>query len=301
MRVAANGIEIEYELHGATAGAPCQRAAPMLFIMGLGMQLTAWPDDLLKALGDKGFRSITFDNRDIGLSTKFDAAGVPNMLLAGMQHALGLSIRAPYLLSDMAQDALGLLDALNITKCHIVGASMGGMIAQHLAASAPERVASLSLIMTTSGARGLPGPAMKARRALLSRPASSDVEARIAHAVGIWRVIGSPGYPASDAELRAKVERGIRRSYYPPGTARQLVAVVASGDRTPLLSRISAPTLVLHGRDDPLVPAPCGVDLAQKIPGATLELFDGMGHDMPHALIPRLAELIAANARQAAV
>ena len=301
MRVAANGIEIEYELHGAAAGAPGQRAAPMLFIMGLGMQLTAWPDDLLKALGDKGFRSITFDNRDIGLSTKFDAAGVPNMWVAGMQHALGLSIRAPYLLADMANDALGLLDALKISKCHIVAASMGGMIAQHLAASAPERVASLSLIMTTSGARGLPGPTMQARRALLSRPASSDVEARIAHAAGIWRVIGSPGYPASDAELRAKVERGIRRSYYPPGVARQLVAVLASGDRTPLLPRISAPTVVLHGRADPLVPVACGIDLAQKIPGATIELFDGMGHDMPAALIPRLAGLIAANARQAAV
>jgi pimeloyl-ACP methyl ester carboxylesterase len=290
MRVATNGIEIECELHGAAS------AVPMLFIMGLGMQLTAWPDDLLKALGDKGFRPITFDNRDIGLSTKFDTAGMPNLLSAAMRQMVGLKVRSPYLLSDMANDALGLLDALNISKCHIVGASMGGMIAQHLAAAAPERVQSLSLIMTTSGARGLPGPAMKARRALLSRPASSDVEARIAHAVGIWRVIGSPGYPATDAELRAKVERGIRRSYYAPGVARQLVAVVASGDRTPLLPQISAPTVVLHGRDDPLVPVACGVDLAQKIGGATLELFDGMGHDMPAALIPRLAELITANA-----
>lgn len=295
MRVGANGIEIEAELHGPADG------MPMLLIMGLGMQLTAWPEEFLKALGDKGFRAITFDNRDIGLSTHFDSAGMPNLLVAAMRQMMGLSIRSPYLLSDMAADALGLLDALEIERCHVVGVSMGGMIAQHLAVAAPARVRSLSLIMTSSGARHLPGPAPAARRALLSRPRNPhDVESRIAHAAGIWRVIGSPAYPLSEAEARAKVERGIRRNYHPQGVARQLVAVVASGDRTPLLGRIAAPTLVLHGRADPLVPAACGIDLANKIPGAQLDLIEGMGHDLPAQLIPRIAEAIASNTACAA-
>ena len=290
MRVTANGIEIEYELHGAPTG------VPMLLIMGLGMQLTAWPDELLKALVDKGFRPIVFDNRDIGLSTKYDSAGMPNLVVAGIRQLLGLSIRSPYLLSDMAADALGLLDALNIARCHVVGVSMGGMIAQHLAAAAPARVQSVSLIMTSSGARKLRGPTAKARRALLSGPQGNDDEARITHAAGIWRVIGSPAYPQSDAQLRERVGRGVRRSYYPPGVARQLVAVAASGDRSAILPAISAPALVLHGRDDPLVPVACGIDLAKKIRGAQLELIEGMGHDLPPELIPRIAASIAANA-----
>ena len=295
MRVAANGIEIECELHGPPNG------APLLLIMGLGMQLTAWPDELLKALGDKDFRPVTFDNRDIGLSTKLDAAGMPNLVVAGLRQMIGLPLRSAYLLSDMAKDALGLLDALNIPTCHVAGVSMGGMIAQHLAVMAPARVQSLALIMTTSGARSLPGPTMRARRALLSRPAASNVEARITHAMGIWRVIGSPAYPATDEELRAKLGRSIRRSYCPPGMARQLVAVAASEDRTALLARVTAPTLVLHGRDDPLVPVECGIDLAKKIAGAQLEVIDGMGHDMPAELIPRLAASIVANAARAAL
>ena len=295
MRVAANGLEIECEVSGDAA------AEPMLLIMGLGMQLTAWPDEFLKALVDKGFRPITFDNRDIGLSTKLDATGMPNLLAAGMLNALGLPIRAPYLIRDRANDAVGLLDALHIERCHVVGVSMGGMIAQQLAAMSPARVRSLALVMTTSGARRLPGPTARARRALLSRPRNPhDVESRIDHAMGIWRMIGSPAYPVSDEALRAKVGRSVRRSYHPQGVARQLVAVAASGDRSPLLARISAPTLVLHGRDDPLVPVACGVDLANKIPGARLEVVDGMGHDLPLPLIPGFAASIAANCARAA-
>ena len=251
MRVAANGIELECEVHGEAAG------RPLLLIMGLGMQFTAWPDDLLKALVTKGFRPITFDNRDVGRSSKMDAAGVPNVLIAGMMNALGLPVRSSYLLADMARDAIGLLDALHVERCDVVGVSMGGMIAQELAALAPQRVRSLALIMTSSGARRLAGPTARARRALLSRPRDPrDVESRIDHAVAIWRVIGSPGYPVDDAALRERVGRGVRRSYYPPGVVRQLVAVAASADRTPLLRRLTVPTLVLHGRDDPLVPVP---------------------------------------------
>ena len=295
MRVAANGLELECEVVGDAA------AAPILLIMGLGMQLTAWPDDFLKALVGKGLRPIVFDNRDSGLSTKLDAAGMPNLLAAGMLTALGLPIRSAYRIADMANDALGLLDALHFERCHVVGVSMGGMIAQHLAAMHPGRVRSLAFVMSTSGARRLPGPTARARRALLSRPRNPrDVESQIDHAMGIWRMIGSPGFPVSDEDLRVRVGRSVRRSYYPQGVARQLVAVAASGDRTPLLGRIAAPTLVLHGRDDPLVPVACGIDLAGKIPGAQLELIDGMGHDLPHPLIDRLADLIAANCARAA-
>ena len=296
MRLAANGLELECEVRGA-AGAP-----PVLLIMGLGMQLTAWPDDLLTALVDQGLRPITFDNRDIGLSSKLDASGVPNLLTAGLRNMLGLPIRAPYLIADMARDASGLLDALGVDRCHVVGVSMGGMIAQQLAAMQPARVRSLTLIMTTSGARYLPGPTARARRALLSRPKRPhDVESRIDHAMGIWRMIGSPGYPVADEVLRAKVDRSVRRSYHPPGVARQLVAVVASGDRSPLLGKIVAPTLVLHGREDPLVPLACGQDLAQKISGARIEVIDGMGHDLPLPLLADFAGRIAANCARAAI
>ena len=290
MRVAANGIELECEVHGDAAG------RPLLLIMGLGMQLTAWPDELLKALVAKGFRPITFDNRDVGLSSRMEAAGVPNMLVAGMMNALGLPVRSSYLLADMARDAAGLLDALQVERCDVVGVSMGGMIAQEFAALEPQRVRSLSLIMTSSGARRLAGPTARARRALLSRPRDpGDVESRIDHAVSIWRVIGSPGYPVDDAALRERVGRSVRRSYYPHGVMRQLVAVAASGDRTPRLGGLKMPTLVLHGRDDPLVPVACGMDLAGKIPDAQLDIIDGMGHDLPPGLIPRIADGIAAN------
>ena len=295
MRVATNGIEVECELHGNAAG------RPLLLIMGLGMQLTAWPDDLLKSLVAKGFRPITFDNRDVGLSSKLDAAGVPNLLVAGMMSALGLPVRSSYLLADMARDAIGLLDALHIEQCGVVGVSMGGMIAQELAALAPQRVRSLALIMTSSGARRLAGPTASARRALLSRPRDPhDVESRIDHAVAIWRVIGSPGYPVADASLRERVGRGVRRSYSPQGVMRQLVAVAASGDRTTLLRNLAVPTLVLHGRDDPLVPVACGADLAGKIAGAQLEIIEGMGHDLPPGLIARIADSIAANGSRTA-
>ena len=294
MQVAANGLTFEVEMHGSQGG------IPLLLIMGLGMQLTAWPEELLTSLVDKGFRPITFDNRDIGLSSRMDARGMPNLVAAGIRHALGWKIRAPYLIADMADDVAGLLDALRISSCHVVGVSMGGMIAQHLAAAYAARVRSLALIMTSSGARHLPGPTVRARRALLSRPRDTKtVEGRVEHGIKIWRVIGSPGFPVSEAMLRTKVERSVRRSYYPPGVARQLVAIAASGDRSHMLSGIHAPTLVMHGREDPLVPLACGLDLARKIRDARLEVLDGMGHDLPPALLPHIAELIAANAARA--
>jgi pimeloyl-ACP methyl ester carboxylesterase len=191
------------------------------------------------------------------------------------------------------------MDALGLESAHVMGVSMGGMIAQLVAATAPRRVRSLSLLMTTSGARSLPGPSFKARAAMLSRPQGRGFDALVEHAMGIWKIIGSPGYPPDPAALRARVEHSIRRAYYPQGLARQLVAVMASGDRSAMLERISAPTLVVHGREDPLVPMACGVDLARKIRGARLEIIDGMGHDMPVPLAQQLADLVAGNCRAA--
>lgn len=289
MQIRSNGLDLEAEIHGAPD------AMPVLMIMGLGMQLISWPPELIEALAANGLRPIVFDNRDVGLATKFDAWGRPNLVKVSLQHALRLPIRAPYLLSDMARDALGVLDALGIECAHVVGVSMGGMIAQLLAGLAPTRIGALTLIMTTTGSRKLPGPTMAARRALLSRPAGSDIDALVDHGVRVWRTIGSPRYPASDESLRARVERSIRRAWHPQGVARQLVAVSASGDRSALVARITQPTLVIHGRGDPLVPAACGVDLAAKIPAARLELIEGMGHDMPIPLVPNLAQLIAAH------
>ena len=294
MQIKANGLTLEVEVSGPADG------EPILLIMGLGMQLTAWPDALLQALAGRGFRTIVFDNRDIGLSTHFDAWGRPNLGIASIRLAFGMRIRTPYLLADMARDAMGVLDALQLDRVHVLGVSMGGMIAQHLAVDAPARVKNLTLMMTTSGARHLPGPTLRARRALLSRPGARNIDGLVEHSMRVLRAIGSTAYPNDDATLRARLERSIRRSYHPQGMARHLVAVAASGDRSPLLSRITHPTLVIHGRDDPLVPVACGIDLANQIPGARLELIDGMGHDLPPGLVPRLAELVISHCAQRA-
>jgi len=267
--------------------------------MGLGMQLTAWPDELVALLVQRGFRVIRFDNRDIGLSEGFDHAGMPNLVQAGMRHALGLAITPPYHLRDMAHDALGVLDALGIRRAHVCGASMGGMIAQHLAAHHPHRVSSLTLIMTASGARRVSQPGWRVRQAMLSRPRSRDLNDVVAHMESLWALIGSPAHRPDPQRLRQRLEATVRRAYRPAGSARQLMAILADGDRTPLLGRITAPTAVIHGAVDPLVPPAAGQDLANKIGGATLDLVPGMGHDLPDALLPRLAAGIGAAARRA--
>jgi pimeloyl-ACP methyl ester carboxylesterase len=293
MKVRANDLMIEVDDQGP-------RDAPVvLLVMGLGMQLTGWPDELVALLVAQDFRVVRFDNRDAGLSDGFDHAGVPSIPLNALRHFLRLPIRAPYALKDMAADAVGVLDALGIPKAHIVGASLGGMICQHIAAGWPERVASLALIMTTSGSRRLPGPTMVARRALLSQPADREAETLIAHSIGIFTTIGSPGYRPTPAEIRERVVASISRASRPQGSARQLLAIAADGDRTPLLARIRAPTQVIHGVADPLVPVANGRDLVERIRGALGDFIDGMGHDLPQPLLGRISEAIAANARRA--
>lgn len=290
MRVAANGLEFEVEIDGA-ADAPA-----VLLIMGLGMQLVAWPPALVRALVDAGYRVIRFDNRDIGLSSK-TTEPVKNFLLQTIRHRLGMAVRAPYTLRAMVEDTRGLLDALAIDRCHVVGVSMGGMIAQGLAAHAPERVATLTSIMSTSGARGLKQPSLKTSLAILSRPASSDRDVLIAHFAKLFRMIGSPGFPTTEAELRERIALGLDRSYYPLGSVKQIAAVLASGDRSEELKLITTPTLVIHGRDDPLVPLDHGEDTARKIRGARLEVIDGMGHDLAPGVVARIMPLVVAFLR----
>jgi len=247
----------------------------------------------------RGFRVIRFDNRDIGLSQSFDSAGVPNLALDSLRFALGLRVRSAYTLSDMATDSVAVLDVLGIEKAHICGASMGGMIAQRVAARYPQRVKSLTLMMTSSGARRLPGPSLKVRGALISRPKDQRLETIVEHYVNLYGLIGSPAYPAGKDYLRERFTRSVRRSYRPAGTARQMVAIAADGDRTPLLGTLRPPTHVIHGAADPLVPVAAGRDLGARIPGATLDVIDGMGHDLPKELWPRFVAGIAGVAARA--
>ena len=295
MKIKANGIDIEVEdtaeINPQDTDAYTRPA--VLLIMGLGMQLVAWPPQLIDALVDAGFRVIRMDNRDIGLSQNFDHLGKPNILWAGLKYKLGCKVRALYSLEDMAQDALGVLSALGVDRAHVVGVSMGGMIAQRVAIAAPHRVLSLTSIMSSSGAKGLPQAKPEVGRVLLSRPASADPEAVVDHYIKMFKAIGSPAYPVPEPELRERILLGFERSYHPEGTLRQMLAIVADTQRAALLSKITSPTLVLHGRADPLVPYATGEDTAARIPGARLVGFDGMGHDLPaEPLALMLDELI---------
>ncbi len=298
MKIRANGIDIEVEdtaeINPHDTDAYTRPA--VLLIMGLGMQLVAWPPQLVEALVDAGFRVIRMDNRDIGLSQHFDHLGKPNLILAGIKYKLGLRVRPPYTIEDMAHDALGVLDALGVTRAHIIGVSMGGMVAQRVAIAAPGRVLSLTSIMSSSGAKGLPQARREVTRVLLSRPASDAPDAVVNHYVRLFKTIGSPAYPIPESEMRERIARGVQRSYHSAGVLRQMLAIVSDITRAQQLSRITSPTLVLHGRADPLVPYAHGEDTAQRIPGARLIGFDGMGHDLPpepvalmlDALIPHL-------------
>ena len=293
MKISANGLSIEVDDQGLQGG------EPVLLIMGLGMQLLGWPDELVQKLVTRGFRVIRFDNRDIGLSQGFDHLGVPSVPMAAIRYALHLPVKAPYRIADMAEDACGVLDALGIASAHVCGASMGGMIAQHLAVRHPRRVRSLTLLMTTSGSRKLPQAQARVRRALLARPRSNQPADVVAHLEKLLGVIGSPAWPPEPQALRERLDRMVRRAWRPAGTVRQLVAVVADGDRSPMLSGIAAPTRVIHGEADPLVPPEAGRDLARRIAGAELDLVQGMGHDLPQQVLDRLADGIATNAARA--
>ncbi|MEP2236122.1 MAG: alpha/beta fold hydrolase [Alteripontixanthobacter sp.] len=289
----ANGLTLEYETFGD------EQNPPLLLVMGLGAQMTLWPLELIEALVERGFHVIRYDNRDIGLSQKFDGAKIPNIALTVLMARIGLTPRTPYTLGDMADDAVGLLDSLGIDKAHIVGASMGGMIAQHIASTHAERTLSLCSIMSTTGHRKLPPADKEAIRVLTKRPESTDMDVLIEHGLKISRTIGSPAYPAEESRLRQRIRGDMERSIYPEGMQRQLAAILADGDRRAQISGITAPTLVLHGEDDPLVPLSGGQDTAAHIPGAKLHTIPGMGHDLPLELVDEVADAIAGNAQGA--
>jgi pimeloyl-ACP methyl ester carboxylesterase len=267
----------------------------LLLVMGLGMQMLAWDEEFCELLVAEGFHVVRFDNRDVGLSSKIGGKRVN--LTAGL---VGMTGSAAYTLDDMDSDTVGLLDELEIDRAHLVGASMGAMISQQVAGRHPERVLSLTSIMAGTGRRSLGTiPRPDILRLLLREPASTR-EAFIDQTVEMFGRIGSPGYPGDEARLRDRIGRSYDRSFEPEGTARQLMAILASGNRRRELARITAPTLVIHGADDRLVPAAAGRDVASTIPGARLELIEGMGHDLPPELWPQFVSLIAEHAGAAA-
>jgi pimeloyl-ACP methyl ester carboxylesterase len=293
-QVQANGIAIEYESFGRESD------PAILMIMGFAAQLTMWPVAFCKGLAERGFRVIRFDNRDIGKSTHLANLGTPNVPEAMMKMMSGQPVTAPYQLDDMAKDSVSLLDALGIANAHIVGASMGGMIAQLVAAKHPKHTRSLVSIMSTTGNRSLPQAKPEAMAAITVPPASDSREDRIAAGMKAWRVIGSPGFPATDDELRESVTESVDRvPYDPAGVARQLLAIVAAPPRNDMLKNVTCPALVIHGADDPLVPVEGGKDTAASIPGCKLVIVPGMAHDFTEALVPIYLEHVGGFVTQA--
>jgi pimeloyl-ACP methyl ester carboxylesterase len=284
---AVGPVDIVYE----TIGDPSD--PPMLLVMGLGMQLIHWDLELCERLAERGFHVIRFDNRDAGLSTKIDAP-VPNVmaLMAGMR------AKVPYLLTDLAGDAFGLLDHLGIERAHVVGTSMGGMIAQQMAIQTPERVLSLASIMSTTGDRVVGTPKLRVW-SVLTRRAPNDRDAYTEYFTRVFRMIGSPAYRPDDERVRELAGATYDRGHHPAGTARQLAAVLASGSRTAALRELDVPAVVIHGEADPLLPVRGGRATARAIPGAELITIPGMGHDLPKELWPTFVDAIARNAERA--
>ena len=292
--VTANGIQIEYDTFGDSS------SPAILLIAGNGAQIYFWDAEFCELLVKKGLFVIRFDNRDAGLSTKFDEAGIPDFQATIKAAMAGRPVESAYSLDDMADDAACLLNALGIKKAHICGASMGGMIAQVIAYRHPKHVLSLTSIMSTTGNPDLPQGKPEALAAVLA-PAPAKREEYVEHMMNVWRRIWSPGFPFEEARARTFIENSYDRSYYPQGAVRQNIAIIASGDRRSLLSSIKVPTLVIHGADDPLIPVEGGKDTAQVIPGARLFIINGMGHDMPKGVWVKIVTAISQHIMQANV
>ena len=287
----ANGLTIEYDTFGDPSG------DPVLLIMGLGTQMIAWSPDFCNALVERGHYVIRFDNRDIGLSTKFEGAKAPGRLRYVIHHFLHVSLHAPYTLEDMADDAAGVLDALGIGSAHVVGASMGGMIAQLLTINHPARVKSLVSLMSSSGDSRLPRARPDVVEHIFNkRPNTGDANEMLEHLLKSAQLLGSPAYARSPDEWRELITMSVQRSFYPMGFVRQMAAIVNDGSRVQRLTAIERPTLVIHGSEDPLIPVEHGIDTAKHIKGAKLEIIEGMGHDIPPQLVDQLTALIADHA-----
>lgn len=283
---AVHGIQIEYDAHGDPSN------PPLLLVMGLGGQLIAWDERLVAGLVERGFYVIRFDNRDVGLSTWFDEAGVPDIASA----AAGGAVPQPaYSLSDMAGDAAGLMSFLDIPAAHVVGVSMGGMIAQCLVLEHWARALSLVSIMSSTGDPAVGAPRPDVVEELFMGPVATDRESFVDAAVRASKLIGSPGFAFREDEIRAHAGTAFDRAFHPAGTARQTVAVVGAPDRTPALRELSCPTLVIHGEDDPLIDPSGGEATAAAIADAELWTVPGMGHDLPVELFEPLADRISSH------
>ena len=285
MRASANGIEIEYDTF-------VDRTHPaMVLVMGLSMQMIAWDERFCAELASRGFFVVRFDNRDVGLSTHMKGAPVPNIpAILGGDHA-----SVSYSLEDMARDTVGLMDALGIDSAHVAGLSMGGMIAQCLAIHHAPRVRSLASIMSTTGDPSV-GEAKPEVLMELLKPSPPDRDAYLAYGIGLWRMIGSPGFPFDEVATRELVGRAFDRAYDPMGVARQIAAIASARDRTPALREVRAPAVVVHGAADPLIAPSGGEATARAIPGAELHVVPGMGHDLPRDVWPRVIDALATNA-----
>ena len=284
----ANGLRLAYQEFGDS------KDPVILLVAGLYNQMVRWPVKLCELLVSHGYRVIRFDNRDIGLSDKMHGVKAPGLFRLFIRHYFGIPVTAPYSLDDMARDTLGVLDALAIERAHIVGMSMGGMISQLVTAYYPQRILSLTSMMSTSGEWGKGVASLKVYRQML-RPTTKNRSA-LDNSVDTWRMIGSPGYPKPDDEIRGILKAEYKRCSNPTGYLRQIAAIRTAPGRGALLAGITAPVLVIHGRDDVLVPVSGGIDTASYIPHATLKIFEGMGHDLPLQLLPEFARLITDNA-----
>jgi len=291
-RASVKGLELEYDTFGSPA------ARPLVLVMGLGAQMVLWDEELCEMFAARDFFVVRFDNRDVGLSTKLDHAGTPSAWGAMQAVAAHRKVEAPYTLNDMADDTVGLMDALGIARAHLVGVSMGGMIAQTVAIRHPARLLSLTSIMSTTGSPDVPAASPEAMQVLLT-PVPPDRAAYLERAIRSWRVIGSKGFPVDEDAVKARAARSFDRSFHPAGIARQLVAIIASGDRTRALHGVTTPTLVIHGDADPLAHPEGGRRTAEAIPGAELLMIAGMGHDLPRGAWPQIVDAIDAHARRA--
>ncbi len=292
-RVRANGIPIEVERHGAADG------IPLLLVRGLGSQIVHWPPALIDGFVANGFHVIAYDNRDAGLSCKFDESGVPDIAAVRRKIGAGENPDVPYRLADMAADGIGVLDALNIRRAHVFGTSMGGMIVQLMAHAHPRRIRSMTIVMSSSGDPALPPRKPEIERLLLSQPDDPNDRAQvIEHTLACDRVWGSPAYPFDENERRALIARAYERCHCPDGVTRQYAAMIAQGSRLSLLGAITTPTLVIHGTEDALLPIEHGRDLAAAIPGAELIEIEGMGHDLEGGIAQRVVAATSALARR---
>ena len=288
--IKANGITIEYD----TFGSPENEA--LLLVMGLGTQMIGWRPEFCQGLADQGLYVIRYDNRDVGLSEKFEHLGAPDVIAMATAFSSGQKPEPPYSLADMAADGIGLLDALSIDQAHICGASMGGMIVQTMAINAPDRIRSMTSIMSTTGNPELPPPTDEAMAALLL-PGATEREAAVQRMIKIARAVGSPGYPAPDEELRQRAIEAYDRCAYPEGATRHLAAIGAQENRKMALESLRLPALVIHGQADQLVTVEGGIDTHEALSGSELMVIEGMGHDLPEALWPQIIDRIGGFTR----